>query len=227
MSAAGETQATLHSRDRYHLKTKDMRNYLKLTLLVLFIAFNSCNKRDAYLTEKFPEFRIIEGKKELVGQKIKTFELPGKRLIAELYQVYNYNEDPRLNSMGYFKKDGLQNYLLDSIFYDSEHKDTLKISFSMQDKKWKKIQSLKKKFNNEGKIEYLITERLDSKPLLKKEIFYTYTKSGLLSSETEFECSGIVECDSLLKKKYFYNLNGVLDSTITYKWKNSNWIVIK
>jgi len=31
------------------------------------------------------------------------------------------------------------------------------------------------------------------------------------------------ECDSILKKKYIYDLTGKLDSTVSYVWENEKW----
>ena len=191
------------------------------------IALVACNKNGLYQTENIPTFKIIDGRKELVGQKIKTFELPAKRIQSELTQIYNYNDDARLESLGCFKKDGLKDYLLDSVFYDAIGNDTLKISFLMKDKKWTKVQSVKKRYNHEGHIEYLVAESLKGTPAYKKETFCKYYTSGLLSSETEFECYDIVGCDSTFKKMYYYNSKGVLDSIEAYKWKNREWAKIE
>jgi len=198
-----------------------------MILLVMTIALVACNKNGLYQTENIPTFKIIDGRKELVGQKIKTFELPAKRLQSELTQIYNYNADARLESLGCFKKDGLKDYLLDSVFYDAIGNDTLKISFLMKDKKWTKVQSVKKRYNHEGHIEYLVAESLKGTPAYKKETFSKYNKSGLLSSETEFECYDIVGCDSTFKKMYYYNSKGILDSIVAYKWKNREWTKIE
>lgn len=117
--------------------------------------------------------------------------------------------------------------MLDSIFYDSIGNDVLKISYSLKNKKWNATQSFKKKYSAERKIEHFITERLNSTSDYRKEILYKYNKSGLVSSETEFECSAMVKCDSIFKKKYFYNLHETLDSIISYKWENNRWVEMK
>lgn len=204
-----------------------MNNYLKMILIPFSIMCISCSDQGNYKTEKISEFKMVKGKKELVGQRIRTIELATDRVITELTQIYNFNDDARLQSTGYFKKDGFQDYLLDSIFYDSIGNDVLKISYSLKNKKWNATQSFKKKYSAERKIEHFITERLNSTSDYRKEILYKYNKSGLVSSETEFECSAMVKCDSIFKKKYFYNLHETLDSIISYKWENNRWVEMK
>ena len=67
--------------------------------------------------------------KQLVSQTIKTLRQTDSLPIAILTRVSNQSNDVRLKYLtGLSKEDGLQDYLLDSIYYDKIGNDTLKKS---------------------------------------------------------------------------------------------------
>jgi antitoxin component YwqK of YwqJK toxin-antitoxin module len=115
----------------------------------------------------------------------------------------------------------------DSIFYDALGNDTLKKSFIHNNGIWQLKQTFRQRFNAQGQVVYFITERLSAENPYKKEIFYIYNQQGKLTEETEYECSAIILCDSLVKTKYRYDVNGELLSKTLYKWQNSEWLELE
>jgi hypothetical protein len=191
-------------------------------LTVLTISCDS-NKKTFIKTED--QYDTIDGKKQIVSQIVKTLRKTDSLPITILTKVSNQNNDVRLKYLtGLSKEDGLQDYLLDSIYYDQIGNDTFIKSFVHLDNNWQLAQTFFKKFTADKQVSYFMTERPFNKDhYFKKEIYYTYNKAGNILTETEVECYLRNDCDSTFKKKYIYYSNGKLDSTIFYTWKNNEW----
>ena len=197
-----------------------------ITILFLTILTVSCNSDEQkFINQTENQYDTIEGKKQVVLQTVKTLRISDSLPIAILTKVSNYNNDTQLKYLtGLNKEDGLQDYLLDSIYYDKNGNDTLKKSFVHLDNNWQPSQTFFKKFTADKQVSYFMTERPFKKDhYFKKEIFYAYNKTGNILTETEVECHQRNECDSIFKKKYIYSSMGELDSTIFYTWKNNEW----
>lgn len=196
------------------------------TILLLTLLTVSCNSdKEKYIIQTEDQYETIDGKKQIVSQTIKTLRRTDSLPIAILTKVSNFNNDTRLKYLtGLSKEDGLQDYLLDSIYYDINGNDTLKKSFVHLDNSWQPTQTFYKKFGADKQISYFMTERTFKKDhYFKKEIFYAYNNAGNILTETEVECHKENDCDSIFKKKYVYNETEKLDSTISYIWKNNEW----
>jgi hypothetical protein len=200
------------------------------TILLLTLLTVSCNSdKEKYIIQTEDQYDTIDNKKEIVSQTIKTLRISDSLPIAILTKVSNYNNEIRLKYLtGLNKEDGLQEYLLDSLYYDNFGNDTLKKSFVQLDNNWQLAQTFYKKFRADNQVSYFMTERPFKKDYyFKKEIFYAYNNAGNILTETEVECRLKNECDSIFKKKYIYNVPGKLDSTISYIWKNNEWTEFK
>ena len=200
---------------------RQIRAILFLTFLTVLVV--SCNLDTGTLTQVEAEYETIDGEKQVVSQAIKTIRKTDSLPVVILTKVSNYNNDIRIKYLtGLDKEDGLKDYLLDSIYYDSKGNDTMRISYVHLDK-WQKTQFTRKKFRNDNKVEHFLTERnIKDRPDFKREIFYKYSQTGQILSETEFECSHEVDCDSLFKKIFIYDLDGEIDS-IMYTWTDKKW----
>ncbi|GIL23893.1 MAG: hypothetical protein BroJett042_24060 [Bacteroidota bacterium] len=195
-------------------------------ILFLTLLNVSCNlDKDKFIIQTENQYETIEGENQIVSQTIRTLRLTDSLPIAILTKVWNYNSDIRLKYLtGLSKEDGIQDYLLDSIYYDKVGNDTLKKSFVYLDKNWQPAQTFYKKFRADKQVSYFMTERPFKKNhYFKKEIFYLYNNAGSILTETEVECHQIDECDSIFKKQYIYNSTDKLDSTISYIWKDGKW----
>lgn len=204
-----------------------MRQLSTILLLTLLIA--SCNTdKDKFIIQTEDQYDTIDGKKLIVLQTIKTLRNSDSLPITTLIKVSNYSNDARMKYLtGLTKEDGLQDYLLDSIFYDEIGNDTLKKAFVHLDNNWQPTQTFYKKFTNR-QVSYFMTERPFKKDhYFKKEVFYAYNNTGKILTETEVECRLKNDCDSIFKTKYIYNSTGKLDSTILYTWKENEWTEYK
>jgi len=189
---------------------------------VLFLSISCGN--DKFIVTIDNQYEIVDQEKVVVLQTTRTLTLDSLP-IAVLTKIMNYNNDSRIEFLtGLRKDDGLQNYMLDSIYYDSASNDTLKKSFIYNGQDWHLTQNFHKKFRFDKQIYYFMTERQNvNERYYKKEIFYRFNSDSKLISETEFECNGKTECDSTTRKEFFYSSIGNLDSTVFYVWKNNEW----
>lgn len=203
-----------------------------ITLIFLTILTVSCNSgKQRFIIQTENQYDTIEGKKQIVLQTIKTLRVMDSLPISILTQVSNYNNDTRIKHLtGLGKDEGLQDYMLDSIYYDSSGNDTLKKSYLHLDNNWQQVQTFYKKFNSDKQVSYFMTERPFKKDFYSKnETFYIYDKNGKILTETKAECSlrnaGFTRCncDSLFKTKYIYNKTGQLDKTLFYVWEKNEW----
>lgn len=200
-----------------------LQTLLYLTCLIIFTI--SCNSNSGIFIKTENQYETIDNKRQLVSQTIKTLRSSDSLPVAILTKVSNYNNDVRLKYLtGLKKEDGLQDYLLDSLYYDQFGNDTLKRSFVNLAKTWHLAQTLYKKYREDTQVSYFMSERDFNNDLyFKKEIFYKYNNLGNILTETEVECHQKNDCDSTIKIKYFYNSTGQLDSKIFYLWKNNEW----
>jgi hypothetical protein len=192
---------------------------LVLTLMI------SCKSGDQFKIITEDSVRVIGNKREVIEQIVQTLRKSDNKPIAKLTRLCNYDDDIRIKYLtGLSKENGLQDYLLDSIYYDANGNDTLKESFVRIDNKWMKSQFYRKTFRADNQVQYFVTERHpEGRTMYKREIFYKYSDLGNILSETEFECSEMVSCDSLSKKLFFYNSKGAVDSTVSYVWFDKRW----
>ena len=189
------------------------------------LASSCIRDKDDFIIQTENQYETIDGEKQIVSQTIKTLRNSDSLPITILTKVSNYRNDTRMKHLtGLTKEEGLQNYLLDSIYYDKTGNDTLKKAFVYLGNNWQPTQTFYKKFTVDKLVSYFMTERPFKKDhYFKKEIFYSYNDSGNILTETEVECNKKNECDSVFKEKYIYNSAGKLDSTIVYVWKNNEW----
>lgn len=205
-----------------------MRQVISIFLLTLLTP--SCNSnKDKFIIQTEDQYETVDSKKQIVSQTVKTLRQSDSLPIAMLTKIFNYNNDIRINYLtGLTKKDGLQDYLLDSIYYDKLGNDTLKKAFVHLDNNWQPTQIFYKKFRADKQVSYFMTERPFQKDsYFKKEIFYTYNAKGNVLTESEIECRKRIDCDSIFKKEYVYYSTGNLDSTISYIRKNNEWTKFK
>jgi hypothetical protein len=175
------------------------------------------------------KYEIVDGKKEIASETIKTLRVSDSLPVVILTKVSNYGNDARMQYLTHLtKEDGLQDYLLDSIYYDKFGNDTLKRSYVCIGKNWQPAQISRKQFRPDKQVNHLMTERpFKQNSYFRKEIFYSYNDNGKIISETELECTEKTVCDSTFKINYLYNLSGNNDSTVSYIWKNNEWIEFK
>jgi hypothetical protein len=203
-----------------------MNKFLGLIFTALLITCcNSSKVPKGFFLETENRYDTINGKAELSGQILRLRRNSDSLVFTEMVKVNNYNDDYKVFLMtGIAKKDGLKEFLLDSIFYDNQKNDTLKRSYVFRNDHWKLTQYIFKSFRHGNQIEYFKTERPNDSIKYRKEIIYTYDSLNRLTVETEYECPGHSTCDSTYKKLYFLNSNNKIDSTQYYKWQNNNWI---
>lgn len=189
----------------------------------------SCSQKQNLIVQTDDKYEVIDGRKQIVAQTIKTLRKVDSLPIKIVTKIFNYEDDIRIKySTGLSKQDGLQEYLMDSIFYDSKGNDTLKKSFVRLSNKWQPAQIFYKRFRFDNQVNYFMTERPFKKgTYFKKEIFYSYNDNAKLLKETEVECRQRNLCDSTFRRQYLYNSNGKLDSTFSYIWRNGKWMEIK
>jgi hypothetical protein len=203
----------------------------RISTIILFavLTLPSCSQKPNSITQIENKHEIVDGKKQIVGQTIKTLRQGDSLPIKVITKIFNYENDLRLKyTTGLSKEDGLQEYLMDSIFYDNNGNDTMKKSFVRLSNNWQPTQIFYNRFRSDNKVDYFMTERpFKQGYYFKKEIFYTYYDKGNLFTETEVECRQRNVCDSTFKRKYFYNSSGKLDSTLLYSWRHSSWTQIK
>jgi hypothetical protein len=194
-------------------------------IVLIVIITQSCSQSNNFIKQKEDKYQVVDGKRQIVAQTIKTLRKIDSLPVKVITKIFNYENDTRLLYLtGLSKEDGLQEYSMDSIFYDNNGNDTLTKSFVHLNNNWKPTQIFLKRFSSDKRIKYFMIERPFKKDnYFKKETFYIYNNSGNLSSETEVECRQKNVCDSTYKRKYVYSISGKLDSTISYSWRNSNW----
>lgn len=202
-----------------------MITIMRKNLLFLLVFLSSCNfAEDGYYTKTTTKNELVDNKPVVVSEKIETFRMSDHKRTAVLTKVFNYDDDIKIKTLtGLTKKDGLQNYLLDSIFYDKMGNDSLKKCFVFIDKQWQLTQIFIQKFDQNNKIIFYMTERpFSGMQYYKKEIYYKYNSFGKILSETEFECNQNT-CDSIFKKEYIYNSENKLEKQIFYTGKKGTW----
>ena len=203
----------------------------QITPLVFFILLTtaSCSQNKNWIVLTNDKYEIVDGKKQIVAQTVKMLRRTDSMAIKIVTKIFNYENDTRLRySTGLSKQDGLQDYLMDSIFYNSKGNDTLKKSFVRLNNKWQPTQIFYKRFRFDNQVDYSMTERpFKEGYYFKKEIFYLYNDKAKLLTETEVECRQKNSCDSTLRRQYLYNSSDKLDSTFSYSWRNGNWIEIR
>jgi hypothetical protein len=204
---------------------KNRTIYKRVILSV--IIFTSCNvDKGTILTITESKNELVDNKIQVVSETIRTLRISDRLPIAVLTRVFNYNNDIRLKYLtGLTKKDGLQNYLLDSIYYDKMGNDTLKRSYIYIAKQWQPTQIFRKEYNKTNHVVHYLTERPFGKDnYYKREIFYKYNANGQILSETECECTNRKStCDSTSKKEYIYSSTKQLDKKIIFIRKGNKW----
>ena len=195
----------------------------------MLLTLSSCGQKSNLIKKTEDKYEMVDGKNTLVGQIVHELRPIDSLPVTKLTKVFNYEDNARLRYLtGFSKKDGLQPYLLDSIFYDKNGNDTLTKSFVKQNSIWQPTQLFHKLYRADNKVSYFMTERpFDKDHYFKNEIVYIYNENGNLVSETEFMCRQKATCDSTIKKQYTYKSDGKLDSTILYSWKDGKWKEIK
>jgi hypothetical protein len=167
-----------------------------------------------------------DGQKLISGQIVRTYRSSDKKQISELKRIINYNDDIKIKSMtGLSKKDGLSDYLLDSMFYDGSGNMIMQKTYVKTKGKWIQRQYFKRSYSGDIQPKYSKAEANDKKPV-SKDVYYRYNDQGWLLSETEVECVGNGRCDSSLKKQYFYNSSGKRESAKSFVWTDRKWIYI-
>lgn len=203
-----------------------MNKFLGFIFIALLIT--NCNSSEVpkgFFIETENRYDTINGKAELSGQILRLRRNSDSLVFTEMLKVNNYNDDYKILLItGISKKDGLKEFLLDSIFYDNQKNDTLKRSYVFRNDNWELTQYFFKSFRQDNQIEYFKTERPNDSIKYRKEIFYTYDRLNRLTAETEYECRIHSTCDSTYKKLYFFNSENKIDSTQYYIWQNTNWI---
>ena len=202
----------------------------QIAILLITLLTISCNvNKDDFITKTEEQYETTEGREQIVSQTITTLRVSDSLPISILTKVSNYSNDYRLQYLTELSKENeLQDYLLDSIYYDKFANDTLKKSFVYLDNRWQLTQIFHKKFRADKQVSYFMTERpFEKDSYFKKEIFYAYNSLGKVSTETEVECFQKTDCDSIFKKKYIYDVTGKLDSIISYIWINDEWSIFK
>jgi hypothetical protein len=196
----------------------------RIFALVLILMI-SCKSGDQFIITTEDSVRMIGNKREVIEQIVQTLRKSDNKPITKVTRLCNYDDDVRIKyRTGLSKENGLQDYLLDSIYYDENGNDTLRESFVRINNKWMKTQLFRKTFRVDNQVQYFMTERhIEGRTKYKREIFYKYSDRGNILSETEFECSKMVACDSLSKKRFFYNSKGSVDSTVSYVWFDKTW----
>jgi hypothetical protein len=195
----------------------------------------SCHSKRGIFIQTEDKYGTVDNKQQLVSQTIKTLRISDSLPIAILTKVSNYNDDIRLKTLtGLEKGDGLQDYLLDSFYYDEFGNDTFRKSFVYLNNKWQPAQTFYKKFRDDKQVSYFMTERPFKEDYYsKRETFYSYSNDGKILTETDAECTvrnagfSRCNCDSTFKKKYVYDAAGKLDSVICFSWKNNEWKELK
>jgi hypothetical protein len=145
-------------------------------LAIALILTVSCKSDNALTVKTENRYELVDGKREVVEQVIKHLTKSDNKPISRLTRVFNYNSDVRIEQLtGLTKDKGLQDYLLDSIYYDSKGNDTLIVHF-VHLGKWHRTQRTRKKFRTDNRIEHLITERdVEGRPDFKRERSFTST----------------------------------------------------
>ncbi len=197
---------------------------LSATIFTL-LGCNSNSISQSVTVETESKYDTVRNEKVLSGQIVRSFRSSDRKLLAELTKVNNYNDDYKLTLItGFTKKDGLSDFLLDSLFYDKNGNMTLKKSYVKRNGTWVQKQYSQSTYRPDNQIAHFKTERLNEKKTFSKQVFYSYNEQGKLISETEYECSDYHPCDSSFKKQYFYNQNGKQDSTKFFTWSDKNWV---
>jgi hypothetical protein len=196
--------------------------------LVAIIVFTSCSQtNDEFKTVEETKYENINGEKTAVSQTVKTIRLNDNQPISILTRISNHTDDSRIKYLtGQTSKDGLKDYLLDSLFYNEKGKDTLKKSFVRLDTIWQPTQLFKKKYNDYDSLSYWETERpFKENHYYRRGIYYSYDSAKRLISKTEFECINRQKCDSILKTVYDYSNNR--PEQWRYLYKNDSWTELK
>jgi hypothetical protein len=198
-------------------------------MILLTVLTFSCNTdKNKFIVLTDDQYKKIDEKNIIVFQVKRTLRASDSLPVSTLTKVFNYNNDTQTHYLtGLRKEDGLQDYLLDSVYYDSMGNDTLTRMFIYLNNRWQPIQIFRRKFRPDNQIVYFLSERPYQKgKYYKKETNYRYNTAGRKVIQAEFECFN-ESCDSIYKKEYVYNLAGHLDSTISYQWENNEWIELE
>ena len=211
------------------ISSYNLMRQLYQILFFFLLTSSGCAQKNNFIEKVDNKYEVVDEKKQLVGQIVKQLRQKDSLPVTILTKVFNYEDDTRLKYLtGFSKKDGLQPYLVDSIFYDLNGNDTMTKSFARLNNAWQPIQLFYKRFRSDNKVDYFMTERSFKKDYyFKKEIFYLYNDNGKLLSETEAECRQRNNCDSTFKKQYIYSENGKVDSIISFSWKNNSWVELR
>lgn len=205
-----------------------MKNPLLLpTVVFTLLSFNASISAQKTYVETENRYDSSQGQKLISGQIVRTFRSSDKKLVSELKKIINYNDDIKVRLMtGLSKKDGLSDYLLDSMFYDGSGNMIMQKTYVKAKGKWIKKQYYKKTYTYDIQPAYSKTAKPTDKAGSSKEIFYRYNDQGWLISETEVECTDNGRCDSLLKKQYYYNSAGKQESAKSFIWTERKWMYI-
>ena len=219
-------RALRYSPTRF-LNQMNRREIILVVLASLVFACNEDNNR--FIIQTKDQYDTINGENRLVAQIIKTLRVSDSLPIVILTRVSNYHNDIRARHLtGLTEEDGIQNYLMDSVYYDGRGNDTLKQSFVYLHEEWQSTQVFHKRFREDGQVSYFMTERPYKKDhYFKQEIFYSYNNDGSISTETEVECFTKTDCDSVFREEFIYNFVGDIDSTVLYLWEDGRWVEFK
>lgn len=211
---------------RCYLQLSKMKNYLIIFILII----SGCSVEQSEIKiDNTKEFRfdtiptIAIEESILTNQEILKIRLSDNKVVSRLEQVNNYDNDIKIRLLtGYTKEDGLMDFLKDSTYYDSNGNDTLTEMYrKRKNEDWTKVQFIRKSYDLNQNLTYLCSQRTDSSNF-KQEHFFKY-ENQLLTSETVFECSKMVKCDSIYKDIHYYDSNNTLDSTQHFIWKEDKW----
>ena len=164
--------------------------YHIITLIITSTIFSCSSSKDEQETVKEIKYEVVDGEKVATEEIIKLLRKIDNKPISILTRISNYTNDSRIKSLtNQSAEDGLNDYILDSLFYDSKGNDTLKISYLKINGGWQPTQLFKKKFNENDSIVYWETER-PFKPnhYYRREIYYRYNNDNKVKYKTEFEC---------------------------------------
>jgi hypothetical protein len=206
---------------------KNILTYILFNIILGVILLGCSNSNEEFKTVKETKYQNIKGNKVATEEIVKIIRTSDDQPISILTRISNYSNDSRIKYLtGQSVEDGLQDYLLDSIYYNQRGNDTLKKSFVKLNSIWQPSQLFKKKYNDYDSVVYWVTER-PFKPnhYYKREIFYKYNASKKLIAKTEFECMDRQRCDSILKTIYEYS-NGDSEEKL-YIYTNDEWKEMK
>lgn len=169
-------------------------------------------------------YEEVDGKNQITEQTIKQLRPNDSLPVTILTKYFNHEDDVRLLYLtGLSKEDGLQEFLLDSFYYDQNGNDTLIKSYTKRNDIWHPIQILFKEFNEHNKLIYSKHENINN--YFIRKLFYTYDNNRNLTSKTELVCRIKDVCDSTFKEKSIYTTSGKLKVTYNYYWIDGKWVL--